>query len=216
MRVVSFLKYFIIAAIPLLIILLALNIAGFSDNFYKKKFIQYGVEENVPESSSLHANVMDFIKGNSDSLPDDFNAKEKDHLLDVKKLVSFGTILMYILMALFIVIIITAGMTLKANAYINKFVGKTFLFGGLLTLALAAIIFLFITLDFGSSFESFHQALFKPGTYSFDPAREVIVSLYPEQLFMDLGIRISMWVFFAAVIVVTIGLFFLLKSKKNK
>jgi len=75
---------------------------------------------------------------------------------------------------------------------------------------------LFITLDFGSTFESMHQMFFQKGTYMFDPAKETMVNLYPEQLFMDLGIRISAWIIISAILIILIGFYLVLRTKNQK
>ena len=216
MKLISALKFVLVIIIPAMIFLLAMNAAGFDNSFYSQKFSEYGVDKNIPKAGLIHQKVMDFIKGNSDDLPAEFNEKEKQHLLDVRKLIGFGTALMYILILLFILLLVLSAFTLKASTYVNMFVGKVLLFGGLLTLGLALLIFALISADFDSSFESFHKLFFDYGTYSFDSGRELIVNLYPEQLFMDLGIRVSKWVIVSAILVAIIGLFFLLRSKRNK
>lgn len=216
MKWISLSKFLLVLIIPLLLFLLILNAVGFDSSFYRQKFSEYGVESKVPNAGSLHQEIMDFIKGDADRLPNEFNEREKQHLWDVRNLVGFGTIAMYILIILFIGLLVLSTMTLKVNTYVNKFVGKILLFGGLLTLFLAGIIFLFIISDFDASFESFHKAFFAPGTYSFDAGREMIVNLYPEQLFMDLGIRISKWAIISAVLVILLGAYFIFRSKKIK
>ena len=216
MKLISFAKFLLVLIIPLLLFLMALNITGFDDFFFKEKFSEYGVHENVPNADLLHLEVMDFIKGDADDLPSDFNEREKQHLWDVRKLVGFATILMYILVALFIGLLFLSAFTLKINTYVNRFVGKVLLFGGLLTLGIALLLLIFIIADFDNSFESFHKIFFASGTYSFDAGRELIVNLYPEELFLDLGIRISKWVIVAAVLVVFGGLFFIFKNKRNR
>ena len=215
MKLVSVLKFFLVIIIPAMIFLLAMNAAGFDNSFYTQKFSEYGVNEKVPKAGSLHQKVMDFIKGDSDGLPAEFNEREKQHLLDVRKLIRIGTVLMYILIILFILLLVLSAITLKASTYVNKFVGKVLLFGGLLTFGLALLIFMLISADFNSSFESFHRIFFDYGTYSFDAGRELIVNLYPEQLFMDLGLRISKWVIASAILVVLTGIFFMLRSRKS-
>ena len=69
---------------------------------------------------------------------------------------------------------------------------------------------------FPLTFESFHGLLFEKGTYVFDPAKEMLVRLYPEQIFMDLGVRISKMVFFTSLVFIAIGIFLMVKSKKQK
>ena len=215
MKLISFSKFLLVLIIPLLLFLIVLNITGFDDLFYKEKFDEYNVEENVPKADSLHQKVMGFIKGDSNDLPSEFNEKEKQHLWDVRKLIGFGTVVMYILVILFIGLLALSAFTLKASTYINKFVGKVLLFGGLLTLGLALLVFMLISTDFDSSFESSHKMLFEYGTYSFDASKEMIVNLYPEQLFMDLGIRISRYVIITSSLIALAGVFLLFKSKRK-
>ncbi|MBI2655556.1 DUF1461 domain-containing protein [Candidatus Woesearchaeota archaeon] len=215
MKLISFAKFLLVLIIPLMLFLIVLNITGFDDLFYKEKFDEYNVEENVPKADSLHQKVMGFIKGDSNDLPSEFNEKEKQHLRDVRKLIGFGTVVMYILVILFIGLLAFSAFTLKASTYINKFVGKVLLFGGLLTLGLALLVFVLISADFDSSFESFHKMLFEYGTYSFDASKEMIVNLYPEQLFMDLGIRISKHIIITSSLIALAGVFLLFKSKRE-
>jgi len=215
MKFLTIAKILLVLILPVLLILLSTNFAGFNLSFYKEKFQQYNVEKNVPGAESLHNKVIDFIKGNSNQPPNEFNEKEKQHLWDVKNVIRYGKILLYILVILFIFLLLFSAFIIKANNAITNFIGKIFLYGGILTIAIAAILFFMINFDFSKTFETFHLTFFKSGTYVFD-AKEKIVNLYPEQLFMDLGLRISKWVVISAAIIMLIGLFLLFRSKKNK
>ena len=206
-------KFLMILILPFVLFLLVLNVVGFNNSFYREKFSKYGVDGNI---SSLHEKVINFVKGENQELPNEFNERERHHLLDVRKAIGVSTILLYIAIILFILLLIFSTFTLKINNYITNFVGKVLVFGGFLTVTLAAALFLLINYDFSSTFESFHKLLFQQGTYTFDPAKEMIVNLYPEELFMDLGIRISKWVIISAVIIILIGLVLLFKSKNKK
>jgi len=218
MKFLSISKILLIIAVPFLIFLIMLNFYGFDNNFYKEKFSEYGVNHNVPNADSLHEKVINFIKGESNGLPNEFNERERQHLLDVKKISDISRIALYVLIILFALLLMASVFILKVNNYVINFVGKVLLFGGILTIALAVILFFLINSDFSSAFESFHKLFFKEGSYTFDPAKEVIVNIYPEQLFMDLGIKISKGVIAASAILVLAGAFLLLrsKSKKNK
>ncbi len=216
MRFITILKFLLILILPLLILLMSLNLVSFDESFYDKKFSEYKVQEDVPDAMSLHEKVMNFIKGNNNTLPNELTQREKEHLLDVKNLVHISTTALYIFIFLFILLLISSALILKVNNKIINFIGKVLIFGGFLTIVIAASLFLFIISDFSASFESFHKLFFEKGTYLFDPAKEIIVKIYPEQLFMDLGIRISTGVFITSLVVILFGLFLLLKSKKKK
>ena len=209
-------KFLMIISLPFLILLLALNFFAFGNSFYAKEFSEYKVYDNVPQALSLHGKVMDFISGKSDEIPVNFNEREKQHLLDVRNVIRISTIVLYIFIVLFILLLVVSSFILKANNYIINFVGKVLLFGGVLTVVLTAILFFFISSDFSAAFESFHQLFLERGTYLFDPAKEIIVKLYPEQLFMDLGARISKTVILTSTIIILVGIFLIFKSKSKK
>lgn len=214
MKLITLSKFLLVLILPFILFLLALNFTGFSSIFYKEKFAEY----NVGNISSLHGKVISFVTGKTEELPGEFNEREKQHLADVRDARNISTIVLYALVFLFILLLIASVFTLKINNMMANFIGKILVFGGVLTIALAAILFFSINFDFSTAFESFHGIFFEKGTYTFDPANEMIVKMYPEQLFMDLGLRISKWVVLLSAVIVMIGIFLIFrsKSKKNK
>ena len=216
MRLITILKFLLIFIVPCLLFLLVLNFAGFDSSFYKEKSSEYGVQQSVPEAISLHEKVIDFIKGKENDLPADFNEREQQHLWDVRSLVRISTIALYALIFLFVLSLVISAVILKVNNYITNFVGKVLIFGGFLTVVMAIILFFLISLDFTASFDSFHQLFFEKGTYTFDPAKEIITKIYPEQFFMDAGASISKNVVIASIAVVLIGLLLIFSSKRKK
>jgi integral membrane protein (TIGR01906 family) len=215
MKLVSLAKLALIAIVPLLLTLLVLNFTIFQEGFYEEKFSEYGVSENVENPIPMHQKVVDFIRSDSDSLPEDFNQRERSHLRDVRGVVSYLTIFLYVLIAIFIFLIVLSVIILKVNNSVTNFVGKVMIFGGILTIALSVILFFLISSDFGSFFDSFHRMFFAEGTYLFDPSRETIVRLYPANLFMDLGIRISRNVMIASALIAAAGGYLLFRSKRK-
>ncbi len=216
MRFLTISKLLLILFLPFILFLIVLNFIGFDNLFYKEKFSEYGIRQNIPETDSLHQKVIDFIKGKANELPRQFNEREKQHLLDVRNVIKALTIALYVFIILFVILLIVSFYILKINNYIVNFVGKVLIFGGFLTIALALALFLFINYDFAKAFESFHSLFFEKGTYAFDPAKEIIVKLYPEQLFMELGVKISKWVIISSFVIILLGAFLIFKSKKQK
>ena len=214
MKFLTISKFLLVLILPFILFLLVLNFIGFNSIFYKEKFSEF----NIGNISSLHEKVISFVTGKTEELPAEFNERERQHLDDVKNATEISTMVLYILVFLFVLLLIASIITLKVNNLITNFIGKILVFGGVLTIVLAAILFFSINFDFSSTFESFHSIFFEKGTYIFDPANEIIVRLYPEQLFMDLGIKMSKWVALLSAFLVMIGLFLIFrsKSKKNK
>ena len=95
-----------------------------------------------------------------------------------------------------------------------NFFGDVLLYGGLLTIISSAILFLLMIFDFAAAFESFHVLFFEKGSYVFDPSKEMLVRIYPEDLFMDLGLRIMKFVLLISPIITFTGKFLITKTKK--
>ncbi|MBI3027337.1 DUF1461 domain-containing protein [Candidatus Woesearchaeota archaeon] len=211
-------KFLLITITPLLLFSLILNFVGFDDAFFNEKFSEYGVQQNVPKAVSLNENVLKFMTGKSDDLPDEFNEREKRHLHDVRSLLRTASLTLYLLITLYIVLLAYSASMLKDRSIVIDFIGKILIFGGLFTILFSATLFLFISLDFIMAFDFFHRLFFENGTYVFNPAEEIIVNLYPEQLFMEIGLRITKLVSLVSVVFILAGLMlsFKLKIKKNK
>ena len=208
----------LVLVFSLILVLMALNLTIFDDSFYEKEFKKYDIKQDVPDVQNIHSDVINFLKGKSNFLPDDFNQREKEHLTDVKSLAaeSFGTLLM--LMVFFTALALFCAFAIKARSSMKGFMANVMIAGSILAIAFAIIVFLLISMDFSSSFESFHRLFFKQGTYLFDPKNELLVRMYPEQLFRDLSIKIGMNIFIASIAGLAVGflLFRKSKSKKNK
>ena len=99
MRFINISKYLLILITPFLLFLLVLNFIGFDKAFFQEKFSEYQVEDNVPEASLLHKKVIDFIRGDSDQLPSEFNQREKQHLWDVRNTVMMLAAVLYLFIA---------------------------------------------------------------------------------------------------------------------
>lgn len=207
-----------ILVLPFILFLVVFDYYAFNPEFYKEKFAEYEVYRAVPQADSLNERVINFITGKDNIVPDNFNDREKQHLLDVRKVIGISKIILYVYIFLFVLSFIISALILKNNNQIIKFAGKVFLFGGILTLVLAGLLFFSIFADFSSAFESFHKLFFEKGTYLFNPAKEIIVRLYSEQIFMDIGWAIAKGVIFSSAGLILLGtlMIFMSKNKKNK
>ena len=216
MNIPTTLKILMISALPFLIYLFVFDVVGFDSAFYQKKFLEYGVKQNVLEAGLLHEKVISFVKGVGSELPNEFNYREKQHLADVRDIIRASTIIFYILIVLFLFLSAISAFILKIKSRIMRFFGNVLVFGGGLSIILGIALYFLITSDFSAAFEGFHRLFFKQGTYAFDPATEILVRLYPEEIFLDMGIRISLGVLLTSAVVILLGAFLTWKSKSKK
>ena len=207
MKFLTISKTLLISIMPFLLFLIVLNFVGFDKKFYHEKFLEYGVQKDLPNAVLLHETVINFIKGKDLKLPDELNEREKQHLWDVRSILAISKVTLYALLSLFILLFIASAFILKTNNNLSDFAGAVLFFGGLLTIASAVILIFFINFNFSTFFESFHKILFKSGTYTFDPSADIIIKIYPEQLFIELGARIFKVLILVSLIIALTGVF---------
>lgn len=217
MKFLTFASVLMILVLPLLIFLSVFKYASYDQNFYEEKFMEYGVKEDVPNAELLHKKIIEFVSGKSQFAPSELNDREQQHLFDVRRAMRIAAILFYSFLALFALLLyVEISISFKTGENFMSIIGKVMVFGGLLTIALASILLALIALDFSASFDSFHKILFDKGTYVFNPENEVIVRIYPEQIFQDIGARISKDVIFLSITAIVLGALLMLNSKQKK
>ena len=207
----------LIILIPLILYLFNLNIYTFDEGFHQKEFSKYSVQEKLSGENirELNQNVLDFFKGKKE-LPDFFNAREKEHLLDVKNLVNLAAKLLIGLVVLFIILLFFLSFFLRASFKTMKYLSIIFIVGSGLTIFLTLFFWQNLKSNFLGFFTSFHDALFDPGTWAFNPDFEKMVVLYPQEFFQDIGVKIAtntLWMA-AALLVAGIVLWVLFKKKR--
>ncbi|MEZ4516300.1 MAG: TIGR01906 family membrane protein [Chloroflexota bacterium] len=129
-----------------------------------------------------------------------YNESEIDHMLDVKNLTD--KILIIVIITGFIVVI---GLTaLIANPKTRAIGWQTMMQAGLFTLLLIGLIALFIVVAWPIFFETFHELLFPPGTWTFYYT-DSLIRLFPEQFWFEFGMITVGTTLFLAVILAALG-----------
>jgi len=104
-------KVLLILLIPIAIYLGVTNSMLYDNSLYKEEFGKVGTYDRVPEADSIMDNMIDFFRGEED-IQANFTTAEKNHLEDVKGLITSVTGFLYLLilikLALFGVIIFTS------------------------------------------------------------------------------------------------------------
>src|SRR3989344_1265421 len=193
--------------VPIMIYGHSFNSVAFSKEFYKKEFLEYDVYSNLPDYDvdNLNHEVLGYLQsGKNSNLIENgfFNDMEKAHLLDVKSLVHKGLSIYRASIILFL--ILSASLVfflgLDPKTIMHKFL-LVLLFGSILSLAPAFLIFAVSEINFGFAFGLLHETFFPVGTYTFNPEFEKIVVLYPENLFSDAFAEIISGIIFPSAII---------------
>ncbi|MBI2140232.1 DUF1461 domain-containing protein [Candidatus Woesearchaeota archaeon] len=186
-------------------------LASFFGNVFRQSFFDGEFAELHPSGTvggrdaiAMNREVLDYLRGKIPSLdPSFFDANEISHMADVKK------IFMQLMEGLFInlgLFIAAAGILAFAGGWkLGRFitlVGITGIMLASFSLALGSFLFF----GFDSFFVLLHSPFFSPGTWQF-PAGSNLVTLYPEQVFFDIGLNFLVTVFIIGNFFIGIWLF---------
>jgi integral membrane protein (TIGR01906 family) len=185
-------KIIIIFLIFLLIITLLLSsikFIAFNKNFYLKEFNKNNTQERINNPNLFVDMVIGFFN-NKNVLSNDFTAKEKLHMNDVKYLIRLNNIILNILIVADI-ILLSFLLYLSKNKI--KSIANTLLFFGLTGILLSSVLFLS---SFSKLFLMFHLIFFKKGTWIFD-YNSTLIKLFPQSFFYNCLITI---IFYCTVV----------------
>lgn len=166
----------LIVLIPILVYLL-----GFSSIIYNAPFIEKQMESAgiIGYSKDVNAFVVTYIMNPDETRLlglDIFSEKEKQHLLDVKKLVHRAFDALFLLLVLFFVL-----------AYYNKKLNKgknwqkILLYSGMIAVAIPIILYI---IPFEPLFTTFHNIFFADGSWVFAPG-SALIQIYPFEFWYN-------------------------------
>ncbi len=181
----------LIVLFPFFVLSISVFAIAFDSSKYDALFRKFDVYNKVPDAMLLNEEVLQYLSGKGNTLPEVFNEREYQHMEDVKIIFDVLKRMLWVFPLLCIAACIKWGDKRKKRGI------EALNAGSVLAVVLFATIIPVATVAFPASFAAFHGLLFEKGSYLFDPSTEIIVQLYPEQVFFALGWRIAL---FAALI----------------
>lgn len=209
--------------IILILLSVAVFIPTFDKSFYIREYDKYQIPESIGVSKDdlmiVTDNLLNYMKGKYPSLDVSvkingdhrqfFNQKEKDHMVDVKNLLSSGFILRNVSIAL---LAATCFYTFIKRDY---HVALRYTFFSMLSILIAAIILvIIISLDFDRSFTIFHEIFFNNDLWVLDPSTDLLINIVPFNFFVDIASLIAV-IFTVSTTAVLVALRLLGKKLKR-
>lgn len=114
-----------------------------------------------------------------------YNDAEIGHMIDVKNLTDTITVIVVVTA----VIVVGGLLYLIINPATRALGWKTLMQAGIFTIVALGLIGLFIALAWPIFFETFHELLFPPGTWTFYYT-DSLIRLFPEQFWFEVGVII--------------------------
>lgn len=135
---------------------------------------------------------------------------EIKHMVDVKNLTDAVQIGFW----LTVVVGIGASGVLLWKRKTRTAVYQALYIGGLTTVAILAFLALLIVVAWGFFFQTFHELLFPPGTWSFHYT-DSLIRLFPEQFWFDVGLILTITPLFLGFLVAFLGWFLLRRTPQS-
>ena len=184
----------------------AAEIAFYSDyGFYEKEFQKYNVNHKesiinmkMDELMMVLKESMLYLRGDRENLDiqaeidgemkEYYNDIDKSHMKDVqylflegleKRMLSIG-----IVVVAMVLLVLTNG---AKRAVMTVCAGIQWFF--LFMLGVVAMIAAFAVIDFNKAFTIMHLLLFDNDNWLLDPSISRLINMFPEEFFMDMGIR---------------------------
>jgi len=187
------LKDFLCAlALTVLIILVSVKSVSVDKNFVVSELRKNNVYDmmssrniSFSQVNSNASRIIDYIALKKDASLDStfLNAKEKQHMSDVKGIfekINLLTMIMFPLTLLLFILIYWKKIGQIYKPYILSFFIILVFVGVMIILAL----------NFGRFFTCFHKIAFTNDLWLMDPQTDLIITLFPEQFFRDAFMRI--------------------------
>jgi len=166
----------------------------------------------VQQQTGFDANGLDYVTGSlladlvlwqgdfgvqmlTPAVQDVLSEPERAHMRDVRSVFTGFWILV-----LAGVVILALGFR-RANGTEARAAAWRSVAGGARGLAIGiAVVGVFAVLAFDAAFEVFHRLFFSAGSYTFDPARDRLVQLFPEQFWSEISIAVGVVVLALSIV----------------
>lgn len=178
---------------------------SFDFKWYSSEYDKYNVCETLnmtkPDLGVVTEKMVGYLKGTEEDLVVEteingetrefFNDKEKAHLADVKAIYD------KIAKTRNIAIVIAVGggvyftFAKRKGVASMDYMPKAFGIVGLVFLALMAVIFVALKLNFDNMFIMFHEKMFTNNLWLLDPSKDLLINMLPEGFFVDTAFRIA-------------------------
>lgn len=188
----------IIIGIMLFIVLLftSVEVIGYNINYYEWQYERHNIPDNtkmsINELLKVTSYMIDYLQGERQSLEmtaiidgsnqEVFGEREKQHMIDVKKLFTIGSYLRNI--SLYLLVIIFIYMIYKNKTLLIVVLSNVkYVFGTIIMLIL--ILGGLLISNFNKYFTIFHKIFFSNDLWLLDPKTDILINIVPEIFFFQ-------------------------------
>ncbi len=199
--------------LSLIVLASSITFVSFSKPIYMLEYRRTGVLDTLGKSTvePITDDLIGYLSCKNETLGDYFDANEKAHLSDVKKLFKQLCIIQFSLTILFLSCFI---LCIGKNDILDR-ISSTLISAGIISLIVVLLAFIsFLSFGFDKLFSLFHRLLFE-GNYSFDPRVSLMKAMLPDQLFLEMGILIIASYLVISVLILAFGIYIRRQAKSK-
>jgi len=198
-------------ALFIIIIFGSLNMMIFNKDLYYKEYSKNDVYLKLSDNKdtgqeiaqNVTENIMKYFR-NTEELKY-FTETEKSHMADVKHLIRTMQFIYYSAAVLSIGLFFYAYRKYKEDKYMFiKILAKSLLYSSIAAGVFLILVFLMSVFSFDSLFTTFHLIFFPQGNWMFDSS-SMLITMFPQQFFFDISLRIFVYAMFQALIFFGMG-----------
>ena len=192
---------------PVILIIGNLMIFALNEHFMKEEFSKLDLYSRVPDADLILEEVYSFFRGKDKLEVEEFNEREIQHMEDVRRMLNASKIVLYAAVAAFFILLGVMLYHQKVPEKIISALSRFFVLGSLSSLAFFSALIIFLYFFFDPFFTGFHRLFFEGSSWLFDPRREVIVLVFPNQIFVDIVFYSLIYIMIELVIILAAGFF---------
>ena len=191
---------------------------GFYYGEYAKNDVYSKLSGNRTEgmmiAQNITDNIFDYFQGKSGLSY--FSPAEKSHMKDVKFVISGLNFVYYSSAVLFLVIFFLLYIRFKKDLFkYIELTAKVLLYASVATFIFLVILFLMSVFYFNMTFTFMHLIFFPQGNWMFE-ASSLLITMFPEQFFFDITLRIFIYAMVQSIVFFIIGLWLTKQIKLHK
>lgn len=217
----------LVVFIPIVILLTILQYYCYNEDFFMKEFKKYDIAKvttmTEDDLNRVAKKLISYLKNESKDLEinavingemeEVFGQREKQHMVDVKELFVKGTILRNIGFGL---ILGAAAIVIIASRNKKKDIAPALLWGGVVPILFAIILYILLKIDFNKYFTYFHKIFFNNNLWLLNPETDVLIQMLPLEFFIDITIRVIGWFLGISTTIAALGFYNLKKDIATK
>jgi integral membrane protein (TIGR01906 family) len=193
-------------ALFIIIILGSFNLMIFNKDFYYKEYSKNGVYEELPsgiDAKNITSNILKYFRNGAEL--EYFTDTEKSHMQDVKELIRTMQFIYYGAAVVLLILFFYCYKKFEDDKIMFiKVLARSSLYSSIAATIILVLIFSTSVFYFEPVFATFHSIFFPQGNWMFSPD-SLLITLFPQQFFFDISIRIFIYAIFQALIFFGIG-----------